>query len=78
MKVSPQMVKMQIWRPVDIGLSMKFLLEFGQTCNSVSTLSGVNAREMVFRFDPIWPPGVCESVSANGENADLETCRQKL
>ena len=57
---------------------MYFLLEFDETCCNVRTLWGVNAREMVFQFNPIWPPDMRKSVSANGENADLETCRQRF
>ena len=54
MKVGQQMVKIQIRRPVDKGFPKYLSLEFDQTFHIVSTLWGVNAREMVFQSDPIW------------------------
>ena len=54
------------------------LLKFDQTQYNVSDLWGVEARKKKFRFDPIWPPGMHKSVSENGENADLKTCRQRF
>ena len=64
---------------MDKGFTRKLSLEFDQTCHSVSTLWGANAHDMVFRLDPIWPPGLRKSVTANanGKNADLKTCGQR-
>ena len=43
-----------------------------------SILQDVNACEMVFRYDPIWPPCMRKSVSRTGENADFKTCKQRF
>ena len=77
-KVFPQPVKMQISRCVDKGFTRYLLHEFDETCHSVSTLLGVDVREMVFQLDPIWLPGMRKSVSTTGENADFKTCRQRF
>ena len=75
-KVDPQVVKIQIWRPVDKVFPKYLSFEFDQTCHIVSTPLGVNAREMVFQSDPIWPPGVRKIVSFGDESADLRYGRE--
>ena len=52
--------------------------EFCQTCHSISTLWGVNARETVFRLDPIWPTSKHKSVSTTGEKAEFKTLEQRF
>ena len=54
------------------------LLKFDQTYYSVSALWGIDAREIIFRFVPIWLPSIHKRVSTNSENADLKTCRQRF
>ena len=46
---------------------MQMLPEFDQTCHSVGALWDANAHNILFRLDPIWPPGMRKSVSANGK-----------
>ena len=69
---------MQILRLVDKGFTRYLLHEFDQTYHIVSTLWGVDAPEMIFRFDPIWPPGKRKSEVSTGENTDFETCGQRF
>ena len=69
---------MQISRPVNKGFTRLLLHEFNQTCHSVSNLWGVDAREIVFRLNPIWPTGMRKSVSTTDENADFKTCEQRF
>ena len=54
------------------------MLEFDQTCHSVSTLWVVYAHEMVFPFDPIWLPDMRKRVSTTSEHAELKTCGQRF
>ena len=77
-KVGPQVVKIQIQRPVDKVFPKYLSFEFDQPCHIVSTSRGVSAREMVFQSDPIWLPGMRKSWSTSGKNSDFETCRQRF
>ena len=44
----------------------------------LAPLGGVDAREIVFRLDPIWLTGMYKNVSTTGENADFKTCEQRF
>ena len=69
---------MLISRPVNKGFTRQLLHEFDKTCYSVSTLQDVNACEIIFGLDPIWPPGMRKSISTNNENADFKTYKQRF
>ena len=77
-KVHARVTEMPICTPVDKGFSMYLLLDSDQTYHIVSILWGVNAREIVFGLDPIWPPDIRQSVCTSNGNADLHTCRQSF
>ena len=72
------MVRIQILRPVDKGFPKYLSLEFDQTFLVVSIPLDVNAREMVFHSDPIWPPGRRKSWYMSGNCSDSQTCRQSF
>ena len=73
-----QAMEMPTCTPVDKGFSKYLLLDSDQTFHIVSTLWGVNAREIVFGLDPIWPPEMRQSTCTSYGNADLHTCRQRF
>ena len=54
------------------------LLEIDQTWYSVSALWGVEARETIFLFDPIWLPGLRKSVPTYGGKYRFEDLWTKV